>query len=514
MQKTNGSTESIIEIYPVPSCYNEVENIVISVNGRHLPLIAYNEQYDYCHFSFSGCADIKICNHEAIVFSQISPLIKNIPSRVSANTLEFSLESSQYLIVKINKNKEIIVAADSIEENAPMPCGDGIFNITDKPYCADPHGKSDSSAAINSAIADASESGGGIVYVPAGVFSVANIILKSNVSLYLCGGAVLREKDSPDGMSLDFTKHGISGKVCDYPGTWMIRTEAYSENIRIYGRGTIDANGTHLRTEYKFLTTVVACHQCRNFSAEGVIIRDGGLWSFLLIRSRDINIFGTKHLNEVDLLYENDAIDVLESQNVNICHTIAIAEDDAYSLKAYGKGNGDIKSSWVGDPQQNINVTFDDCFAWTRCGAFKIGWGVFSDMNNIVFRNSYVYSCMTGVNMTHYSGKGTAENIIYENIDIESFRSKSDRDRTCMWLIADITDRGGGAGSIRNVTVKDINVRRPDSAPCVIRGYDEEAAIDGMLFENIILGNEKVQSAKDMGISETDEFVRNIIVTP
>ncbi len=512
MPQTNGSIKNKIEIYPVPSCYNEVKSISISVNNMHLPLIEYNDQYDYCHFSFSGNADIKICYYEGIQFSQISPLIKNIPSKVSADTLEFSIDSSQYLIIKINKNKEIIVAADSLEENVPLPFGDGIFNITGKPYSADPLGNSDSTDAINSAITDASESGGGIVYVPDGVFSVTNIVLKSNVSLYLCGGAVLKEKDSPDGLSVDFTKHGISGKICDYPGTWMVRTEPYSENIRIYGRGTIDANGTHLRTEYKFLTTVVACHQCRNFSTEGVIIRDGGLWSFLLIRSRDINVFGTKHFNEVDMIYENDAIDVLESQNVNISHTIAVAEDDSYSLKAYGEGTGDIKASWVGKPQQNINVTFDDCFAWTRCGAFKIGWGVFSDMRNIVFRNSYVYSCMTGINMTHYSGTGAAEKIIYENIDIESFRSKLDKYWQCLWLIADINDRGGGAGSIRDVTIQNINVRKSENVPCMIKGYDQNSVIDGMLLKNISLSAKKIRSIDDMELSEDLKFAENIVV--
>ena len=512
MCQTRENEEHRIEIYPVPECYREVKDIRIRVNGEHLPLIACNEQYDYCHFSFSGRADIEICVGEAICFEQISPLAKEIPSEVRGDTLAFSLTCPQYLIVKINRNKELIVAADPLEQDAPPACGEGIYNVAEKPYGADPHGRLDATAAIQAAISDAAEKGGGIVYVPAGVFSVANLVLKSNVHLYLCGGAVLREKETPEGLSKDFTKHGISGKICDYPGTWMVRTEAYSENIRIYGRGTIDANGTHLRTEYRFLTTVVACHQCRNFSTEGVIIRDGGLWSFLLIRSRDIQVTGTKHFNEVDSIYENDAIDVLESQNVRICHTIAVAEDDTYSLKAYGEGSGDIKASWVGSPGRNRDVVFDDCFAWTRCGAFKIGWGVFSDMCHITFRNSYVYSCMTGVNMTHYSGTGAAEDITYENIDIESFRSKSDRDRRCMWLIADIVDRGGGAGSIRDVAVRNIRVRKPEGLPCVIKGYDENAFIDRLLLENIELCGRKIRSLKDLDLAEAPKFAENITV--
>ena len=211
-------------------------------------------------------------------------------------------------------------------------------------------------------------------------------------------------------------------------------------------------------------------------------------------------------------MYENDAIDVLESQDVRIRHTIAVAEDDTYSLKAYGEGNYEIKASWVGAPQKNRNVLFEDCFAWTRCGAFKIGWGVFSDMKQIVFRNSYVYSCMTGINMTHYSGTGTASDIVYEHIDVEAFRAKSERDSRCMWLIAEIRDRGEGAGDIRNVTIANINVRANGTHPCIFRGYGEHAAIDTVTLDNIVICGVKRTTEKGMDLCEPMPFVSNLLI--
>lgn len=49
--------------------------------------------------------------------------------------------------------------------------------------------------AIQNAINAANAAGGGIVYVPAGVYKCGNLVLKSNVSVYLEGGSVIRGQE-------------------------------------------------------------------------------------------------------------------------------------------------------------------------------------------------------------------------------------------------------------------------------------------------------------------------------
>ena len=56
----------------------------------------------------------------------------------------------------------------------PLPNVTGpIFNVTDAPYGADPTGASDSTVAIQSAIDAAASAGGGVVYLPAGNYSIS-----------------------------------------------------------------------------------------------------------------------------------------------------------------------------------------------------------------------------------------------------------------------------------------------------------------------------------------------------
>src|SRR5690606_3428148 len=98
-----------------------------------------------------------------------------------------------YLVIQINNLEKLVVLADPLESNAPASSGAGIYNITDAPYCADNTWTSDVTSIIQQAIDDASAAGGGIVFVPAGVFKVKDILyMKSNVTLYLQGGAVIK----------------------------------------------------------------------------------------------------------------------------------------------------------------------------------------------------------------------------------------------------------------------------------------------------------------------------------
>ena len=66
----------------------------------------------------------------------------------------------------------------------------GHFNVRD--FGAKGDGTHIDSPAINAAIDAAAKAGGGTVYLPAGIYSSYSIRLKSNISLYLDHGAVLK----------------------------------------------------------------------------------------------------------------------------------------------------------------------------------------------------------------------------------------------------------------------------------------------------------------------------------
>jgi polygalacturonase len=106
------------------------------------------------------------------------------------------------------------------------------FDITQ--YGAKPN--SDSSQALNKAIAACSTAGGGRVVIPAGVFLTGSVHLKSNVNLHLAEGAILRFSRDPKDYPLVFTRW--EGTECMNYSSLIYAFE--QSNIAVTGTGTLD----------------------------------------------------------------------------------------------------------------------------------------------------------------------------------------------------------------------------------------------------------------------------------
>ncbi|NQX60816.1 glycoside hydrolase family 28 protein [Paenibacillus qinlingensis] len=492
-----------IETYPLPSIYMESTFYTVKADHTGIPVISFltDRDYDYAHFSFSGSTTITITVCEPIDTYAISPLAFEIQGTVDGNKFTFDLHESRYLIVKINKLKELVLIADPLEVSAPPASGQGIYHVVAN-YRADFTGKTLATSAIQEAINDASSAGGGVVYVPEGVFLIGNLILKSDVTLYLQGGAVLRATDHKEDYTVDFHKDSLN-----YDGTWLIQTEPNSTNIAITGRGTIDGNGSWLRASQNFVSNLVVPILTSNFTMDGVIGRDAGLWALIPTRSNHVKITNYKGFQSL-VDYEDDAIDIVESQHVLVTHTIAISEDDPFSTKTWNEAT-DIAQNWPGSPQVLENVTFDDCVAWTCCAAFKVGMGVEQAQRNVIFKNSYVYQASRAIAIHHRFGKAPAENITFENIDIEQVIHERNGP---FWLHLEIEESGRGIGPVTQVLLKNIKVRDQGRLPSLLRGTDP-FRIESVTFDQIyMMGSTKpAASLEEMNIRNMELYVVNDI---
>ena len=109
------------------------------------------------------------------------------------------------------------------------------YNITS--YGAVNDGKTLATKAVQTAIDECNKKGGGEVVIPTGIFIIGTVHLKSNVSLYLQNGAVLRGSSSLS----DYEPYTPEKPfVPIYKG--MLFTED-AENVTISGNGQIDGNG-------------------------------------------------------------------------------------------------------------------------------------------------------------------------------------------------------------------------------------------------------------------------------
>lgn len=501
-----------IEVSTLPSIYSASHVFTLTVNDNKVPVTDFVNEYDYAACSAAEKIikiQVQVNDTSSIQSYSISPRKLGIQGRVTGNTLTFSIDKPQYLIVSIDHFKKLVIAIDLPQKNRPTSSGKGIFNIMDSKYNADPSGTNVSTEAIQKAIDDASAYPGkeGIVYIPAGVFLAGNLILKSNIAIYMECGAVLRATNNPADYKPLARKNSQNRDI-----TWWLYTPNGTRNIRIYGRGIIDGNGYYLANTRNFGNNLLVPMGCSNFSVDGILFRDSGSWAIMPVRSDHLTFTNCKLFNHMDT-GEDDGFDICESQDVLVQNTIGIALDDPFSTKTWDQKTTDITTNWYGKAEPVKNVVFDGCMSWTFCFGFKLGQGIKQPQENIIFKNSVVYNCAVGIGIHHKWGSSYAKNIVFDNIDVESICCFND-DRKC-WLAFVIQDgeKDGISGSVSHVLVNNIKIWDKDVSPSKLKGISSTNSFSDIVFKNIYMpGEEKpAKTLEQMNITDR-AFVENITV--
>jgi polygalacturonase len=144
------------------------------------------------------------------------------------------------------------------------------LNITR--FGARPDGIMLNTEAINKAIEASSKQGGGVVYIPQGIWLTGPIVLKSNVNLYVSRAALVQ-------FTADKTQYPmIEGH---FEGKKTVRNQAPIsgtdlENVAITGEGVIDGNGDVWRTVKK--DKVTEGEWKKLVASGGVLSADGRSW--------------------------------------------------------------------------------------------------------------------------------------------------------------------------------------------------------------------------------------------
>jgi hypothetical protein len=475
---------AVTSAMPVSSAHRTSSTYELKVNGKTVPVNGY-AGYDYAQVSMTtGPAVVVVSRRDGAKVSKsyISPMKQAYKATHSANTATFTLRTAEYLIIKLDGLRKLVLAVDPAEQDRPMSAGMGVFNVTKAPYGADATGAKVSTAAVQKALDAASAYGSargnprGVVYIPRGLYPVGNLTIKSNTVVYLEPGAVLRVVADKSLYRMDAHKDSQNRDL-----TWWIRTAAGSKNIKMHGRGTLDGNGM-AATKAGFGTNILVPMATSNFALDGLTIRESASWSVMPVRSDHLTFTNMKVYNRFDM-GENDAFDAVESQHVDVSRGIGISLDDSYSTKTWPKKVG-ITKNWPGEPEKVYDVAFDGLLAWTYCYGYKVGQGVVSDHDRVVFRDSVVYDAAIGIGIHHKAGAGTARNVTFSNIDIERLNYKLEKRQS--WISLRIEDAyKDGAGPIAGVRFDHINVRANGSTAGELSGLSSTASISGLAFDAI-----------------------------
>lgn len=275
-------------------------------------------------------------------------------------------------------------------------------------------GRTDDAQAIQRAIDQCSEEGGGRVLLPRNhTFLAGPIQLKSNVELYLESTATL--KANPDE---SIYKLSAFGENRGEGMLWLWADNA--ENISITGKGTIHGNGiafmgAELEDSYELKPLadqtfdprphVLTLTNVRNLTIRDVTIMEGAYWTVHLVGCNEAVIDGINLLNNLKIR-NGDGIDLDHSKNVRISNCHITSGDDCICLKnrreteRYGSCH---------------DITVTSCVMSSRSCAIKIGSENMDSIYNVVFDNCIITGSNRGLGIQNRD-EGTVTDVVFSNI--------------------------------------------------------------------------------------------------
>lgn len=285
---------------------------------------------------------------------------------------------------------------------------EGIFNIRE--YSERSKNGADWTEAFKSAVSDAAKQGGGMIYVPAGVYPTCSIRLLSNTTLYLGAGAELSFLQDMDQYELVHTEfEGVPSEAympCIFAD--------HARHVAVRGEGVINGNGSVWWDAVRNGTLAhprpyLVCFQyCEHVRVEGVTLINSPAWTVHPLYCTDVAVSGISIKNPWDSP-NTDGINPDGSRNVRIFNCQVDVGDDCITLKS-----GTEKT-----PERRAleNVTITNCNMIHGHGGIVIGSEMSGGVRNVTVSNCIFQDTDRGIRVkTRRRRGGTVENIHLNNI--------------------------------------------------------------------------------------------------
>lgn len=329
-----------------------------------------------------------------------------------------------------------------------------LYNILDFGAKADSSFKN--TKAIQAAINACAK--GGTVVIPKGVFVSGALFLKSDMTLYIEKGGVLKgSTDTTDYLPLYFNRFEgwemetyaslINAGTLNRNGSYNVK------NLRITGGGTIEGGGKKLGNDMiaargiRSRGRLICLMNCQDVCISGLTIQNPPCWTIHYIYSDNvtlhdltINTYGIRN---------SDGIDPDSSTDSYIFNCTFDNGDDCIAIKSGKNPEG----FFVGKPTKNVRVTNCD---FIRGHGISIGSEMSGGVSDVL-----VQDCTAGNLINGMQIKGTKE-------------------------------RGG---YVKNVTVTDCELMKITVFSVLSYNNDGEAAPEPPTFENFVFKNINLSKA-------------------
>jgi hypothetical protein len=281
------------------------------------------------------------------------------------------------------------------------PLGVRTYNLLD--FGAKGDGKTLDTHALQSAIDACHKDQGGTVLVPAGVFVIGTVELKSNVTLHIAAqGKLLGSADGTQYHAADAIP--LHGDTTLEDGNVGLIFAVDAENITIEGPGTIDGQGAQFRSPSRGVPPPsgrggaarpyhLLFHRCRNLRIRDLSLVACAFHSIRVIQTQFVWIDSIHIHNRVNS--NNDGFHFVSAEYVHISNCDVATQDDACALfgscKFVTVTNSTFSTRWSvfrfggGNPE---NVTISNCIIHHTYGCpIKMQFGRDSQVQNLQFSN-------------------------------------------------------------------------------------------------------------------------------
>lgn len=393
-------------------------------------------------------------------------------------------------------------------------------NIVD--YGAKGDGKTINTSAIQQAIDQTNASGGGTVYIPSGVFLSGTLRLRSNITLYLEAGAVLKGSpntaDYPEGMGLifgedliniaftgdgeingngsSFMNPGTLHSFIDYDKDKLRQGEDYLSGITGAGDGPVSY------TERPDI--MIFLMHCENVKMEGIRLVDSPHWSTRFANCENVLVKGISLLNN-QMVPNSDGLHFTTSRNVRVADCHIVAGDDALIVTGFGedfavnnKRTYQAKENYQYGNQSGVaeHMVVSNCILSSRSAGIRIGYGD-NDMRNLFFQNIIIRDSNRGVGVFSRD-KGSIENVSFSNFIVETSLFKG-----TWWgrgepihVSAITRNKDKESGTVSDITFKDFKIK--SETGIVVYGA-RQGLVKNIKFEDINLLIASGKNAEDGG---------------
>lgn len=392
---------------------------------------------------------------------------------------------------------------------------------------------------INTTIDRLNQAGGGTLFFPAGNYLTGSIRMKSNITLELEAGAVLKFSDNFDDY-LPYVEMRYEGVMMKSFQPLIYAVDA--ENITIKGEGTLDGQGKAWWTEFfrvivdlrdngkrdinryqpmfekandmaaLYAETNQDWHntldrrfmrppfiqpiRCKNVRIEGVKIVNSPFWTVNPQFCDNVTVKGITIHNEPSP--NTDGINPESCRNVHISDCHISVGDDCITIKS----GRDLQARKIGVPCENITIT--NCTMLSGHGGVVIGSEMSGGVKKVTISNCIFDGTDRGIRLKSTRGRGgvvediRVSNIVMSNIKKEAIVFNLKYSKMPQEPKSERTPE------FRNIYVSGLTVRGVQT-PLKVVGL-EEAPIEGIVMRDVYVTGAKescvFEDCKDLVIDD------------